>query len=151
VVCRYVIPVSGLIGFLLLGIDQIAIHLEEPFGILPLEAICDTITRNLEVRSPEPQSCLWMDDCLACWLVKPVVCKSAVCFTASCGLLSLIQAAPQPSVLRIITLNSQTVRHTQLVMQLALLTKLGSNLPLFTGCCVVCRSCATASSGCRSP
>lgn len=50
--CRYVIPVSGLIGFLLLGIDQIAIHLEEPFGILPLEAICDTITRNLDVSPP---------------------------------------------------------------------------------------------------
>ena len=47
--CRYVIPVSGLIGFLLLGIDQIAIQIEEPFGILPLEAICDTITRNLDV------------------------------------------------------------------------------------------------------
>jgi hypothetical protein len=47
--CRYVIPVAGMMGFLLLGIDQIAIHLEEPFGILPLEAFCETITRNLEV------------------------------------------------------------------------------------------------------
>jgi len=36
-------------SYLLLGIDQIAIQLEEPFGILPLEAISDTVIRNTEV------------------------------------------------------------------------------------------------------
>ncbi|GBF91441.1 hypothetical protein Rsub_04181 [Raphidocelis subcapitata] len=43
-----VIPSTAVISFLLFGIDEIAIQLEEPFGILPLEAICDTIQRNIE-------------------------------------------------------------------------------------------------------
>ena len=30
------VPVSGTIAFLLLGIDEIGVQLEEPFGILPL-------------------------------------------------------------------------------------------------------------------
>ncbi|KAG2430648.1 hypothetical protein HYH02_013646 [Chlamydomonas schloesseri] len=34
------LPVIALIGFLLLGIDEIGISIEEPFGILPLDAIC---------------------------------------------------------------------------------------------------------------
>lgn len=55
---RYVIPCSGVLAFLLLGIDEIAIQLEEPFGILPLEAICETIKRNLEVVCTwQPLSC----------------------------------------------------------------------------------------------
>ncbi|KIZ05854.1 hypothetical protein MNEG_2095 [Monoraphidium neglectum] len=43
-----VVPSTAVVSFLLLGIDEIAIQLEEPFGILPLEAICDTIQRNIE-------------------------------------------------------------------------------------------------------
>eukprot|EP00877_Chromochloris_zofingiensis_P009929 jgi/Chrzof1/518/Cz01g18220.t1 len=53
---RYVIPCSGVLAFLLLGIDEIAIQLEEPFGILPLEAICETIKRNLEDLTSSEQS-----------------------------------------------------------------------------------------------
>ncbi|GFR42220.1 hypothetical protein Agub_g3113 [Astrephomene gubernaculifera] len=34
------LPVIALIGVLLLGIDEIGITIEEPFGILPLDAIC---------------------------------------------------------------------------------------------------------------
>ncbi|GIL50051.1 hypothetical protein Vafri_6374 [Volvox africanus] len=34
------LPVIALIGFLLLGIDEIGISIEEPFGILPLDVIC---------------------------------------------------------------------------------------------------------------
>ncbi|GLC69357.1 hypothetical protein PLESTF_000820400 [Pleodorina starrii] len=34
------LPVIALIGFLLLGIDEIGITIEEPFGILPLDVIC---------------------------------------------------------------------------------------------------------------
>jgi predicted membrane chloride channel (bestrophin family) len=40
------VPVSVTIAFLLLGIEEIGVTIEEPFAILPLEAICDTITRN---------------------------------------------------------------------------------------------------------
>jgi len=35
------IPVSGLIVFFLLGIEELAQQIEEPFGILPMEAFCD--------------------------------------------------------------------------------------------------------------
>ncbi|GLI63083.1 hypothetical protein VaNZ11_005985 [Volvox africanus] len=35
------LPVIALIGFLLLGIDEIGISIEEPFGILPLDVICN--------------------------------------------------------------------------------------------------------------
>lgn len=35
--CRWLmVPVAGTIAFLLLGIDEIGVQLEEPFGILPL-------------------------------------------------------------------------------------------------------------------
>jgi predicted membrane chloride channel (bestrophin family) len=51
-----VVPSTAVVSFLLLGIDEIAIQLEEPFGILPLEAICDTIQRNIEVRTPLTES-----------------------------------------------------------------------------------------------
>ncbi|CAK0783433.1 hypothetical protein CVIRNUC_006632 [Coccomyxa viridis] len=36
------VPASGIISFLLLGIEEIGVQIEEPFGILPLEQICDT-------------------------------------------------------------------------------------------------------------
>ncbi|CAL8464537.1 g4072 [Coccomyxa elongata] len=40
--CHWVtIPASGIIAFLLLGIEEIGVQIEEPFGILPLEQICD--------------------------------------------------------------------------------------------------------------
>lgn len=41
-----IIPVSAVIAFLLLGIEEIGVQIEEPFGILPLEAICETIDGN---------------------------------------------------------------------------------------------------------
>lgn len=34
------IPITLLIGVLLLGIDEIGVQIEEPFGVLPLDAIC---------------------------------------------------------------------------------------------------------------
>ncbi|KAJ9534421.1 hypothetical protein QJQ45_016111 [Haematococcus lacustris] len=34
------IPISLLISMLLLGIDEIGVQIEEPFGVLPLDAIC---------------------------------------------------------------------------------------------------------------
>lgn len=34
------IPICLLVGMLLLGIDEIGVQIEEPFGVLPLDAIC---------------------------------------------------------------------------------------------------------------
>lgn len=41
-------PVEGIIAYLLLGIDEIAIQLEEPFGILPLESLCDAVQISVQ-------------------------------------------------------------------------------------------------------
>jgi predicted membrane chloride channel (bestrophin family) len=41
------IPASAAISFLLLGIEEIGVQIEEPFSILPLEAMCATIQGNL--------------------------------------------------------------------------------------------------------
>jgi len=35
-----VVPATGLISMLLLGIEEIGVQIEEPFGILSLESIC---------------------------------------------------------------------------------------------------------------
>ncbi|GAB4816315.1 hypothetical protein N2152v2_003361 [Parachlorella kessleri] len=41
------IPLSSLIAFLLLGIEEIGVSIEEPFSILALEAICETALSNV--------------------------------------------------------------------------------------------------------
>jgi predicted membrane chloride channel (bestrophin family) len=46
--CRWAeVPVCTAVAFLLLGIEEIGVQIEEPFSILPLEAICDTIQDNV--------------------------------------------------------------------------------------------------------
>ena len=35
------VPATALITFLLLGIEELGLQIEEPFGILPMEAFCD--------------------------------------------------------------------------------------------------------------
>lgn len=46
--CRWAtIPISALCAFLMLGIDEIGVQIEEPFHVLPLGSICATIERNL--------------------------------------------------------------------------------------------------------
>ncbi|EFN53422.1 hypothetical protein CHLNCDRAFT_136634 [Chlorella variabilis] len=46
------VPLCGIIAFLLLGIEEIGVSIEEPFSILPLEVICDIIEANVrELRS----------------------------------------------------------------------------------------------------
>lgn len=42
------VPGMALISFFLLGIDEIGIQIEEPFGILPLEGITNTIANNID-------------------------------------------------------------------------------------------------------
>jgi len=40
------IPASSLIAIFFLGIEELGIQIEEPFSILPMEAMCDGIERN---------------------------------------------------------------------------------------------------------
>lgn len=42
-----IIPVSAIVAFLLLGIEEIGVQIEEPFGILALEVMCETIEADL--------------------------------------------------------------------------------------------------------
>lgn len=47
--CRWgIVPLSMLVSFLLLGIEEIGVQIEEPFGILPLEDICATIHSDVD-------------------------------------------------------------------------------------------------------
>ncbi|PRW33245.1 UPF0187 chloroplastic [Chlorella sorokiniana] len=41
------IPVAALVAFLLLGVEEIGVQIEEPFSILPLEVISSTIEGNI--------------------------------------------------------------------------------------------------------
>lgn len=50
-----IVPVSTIIAFLLLGIEEIGVQIEEPFGILPLEAMCATIEKNLRETGQQRQ------------------------------------------------------------------------------------------------
>ena len=47
----WMIPVVAVVTYALLGIEQIGVQIEDPFGLedndLPLDAICDTIRKNL--------------------------------------------------------------------------------------------------------
>ncbi|KIY95166.1 hypothetical protein MNEG_12797 [Monoraphidium neglectum] len=40
-------PLCLMIAFLLLGIEEIGVSIEEPFSILALEAVCDSATNNV--------------------------------------------------------------------------------------------------------
>ncbi|PRW51063.1 UPF0187 chloroplastic [Chlorella sorokiniana] len=43
----FAVILSGIFAFLMFGIDEIGVQIEEPFGILPLEAAGATIERNI--------------------------------------------------------------------------------------------------------
>lgn len=47
--CRWaMLPIAGIVSFLLLGIEEIGVSIEEPFTILPLEVISRTIEGNVK-------------------------------------------------------------------------------------------------------
>ena len=47
--CRWgTVPLTVLISMLTLGVEELGVTIEEPFGILPLEQFCATIKRNVE-------------------------------------------------------------------------------------------------------
>ncbi|KFM28033.1 UPF0187 protein, chloroplastic [Auxenochlorella protothecoides] len=51
------ILLSGLFAYLMLGIDEIGVQIEEPFGVLPLGSFCATIERNLrELHYSNPEA-----------------------------------------------------------------------------------------------
>ncbi|NJK64563.1 MAG: hypothetical protein HC921_19395 [Synechococcaceae cyanobacterium SM2_3_1] len=57
-------PIVGIFSFTLLGIEEIGIEIENPFGFdandLPLDAICLTMLRNIEdLLTVTPESCQW--------------------------------------------------------------------------------------------
>ena len=57
----------GLISFTVFGIEAIGIEIENPFGCdpndLPLEAICQTMQRNIEdLITLTPDNCHWRED-----------------------------------------------------------------------------------------
>ena len=41
------IPLCMVVAFLLLGIDEIGVQIEEPLGLLPLDSMCDEIEGDL--------------------------------------------------------------------------------------------------------
>lgn len=44
--CLPLIPATALVGLFLFGIEELAIQLEEPFSILPMQKFCDDIKRS---------------------------------------------------------------------------------------------------------
>lgn len=41
------VPIAAIISFVLLGIEEIGVYIEEPFSLLPLENLCDKLSRIL--------------------------------------------------------------------------------------------------------
>jgi len=44
--CLAIIPATAIIGLFLFGIDELAIQLEEPFSILPMQKFCDDVRKS---------------------------------------------------------------------------------------------------------
>lgn len=68
----------GLISFAVFGIEEIGIEIENPFGHdpndLPLDAICETMHRNLEdLITLTPHNCRWQEPATATWPSLPSV------------------------------------------------------------------------------
>lgn len=43
------LPASSILAFFLFGVDELAMQLEEPFSILPMQAFCDGVLEAGEV------------------------------------------------------------------------------------------------------
>lgn len=44
--CLLLIPTTAILGLFLFGIDELAIQLEEPFSILPMQNFCDKLQKS---------------------------------------------------------------------------------------------------------
>ena len=40
------LPASAIIAFFLFGVDELAMQLEEPFSILPMQVFCDEVMES---------------------------------------------------------------------------------------------------------
>lgn len=49
------VVVMGLIAFVLLGIEEIGVYIEEPFSLLPLEALTDRLAQGLRMMANDSQ------------------------------------------------------------------------------------------------
>ena len=46
--CRWLTPaVAGVVAFLMMGVENIGVQIEQPFSVLPLELFCSTIKANV--------------------------------------------------------------------------------------------------------
>lgn len=52
-----IVVILPLFAALLVGIEEIGVQIEEPFGILPLEVLCDKLKRNLSEISKMDKDC----------------------------------------------------------------------------------------------
>lgn len=43
------VPAQALMAYLVLGIDEIGVEIEEPFAILPLQALCEAVRRDVSI------------------------------------------------------------------------------------------------------
>ena len=98
-------PATLLIGFFLLGIEEIGIQTEEPFSILPLEALCNgaiaTTLDELLTQDENKVFDLKRQTALeaAEQADKPAVAvaPAAVPVAAAAGLASFVRSAPPPA------------------------------------------------------
>ena len=44
--CLALVPATAIVGLFLFGIDELAIQLEEPFSILPMQKFCDKVQQS---------------------------------------------------------------------------------------------------------
>ena len=42
------VPIAGAISFVLLGIEEIGVYIEEPFSLLPLESLCEKLVDSIK-------------------------------------------------------------------------------------------------------
>lgn len=48
----------SMISYLMLGVEELGIQIEEPFSILPIELICETISTSVvELQTSFPKPC----------------------------------------------------------------------------------------------
>ncbi|GIL77593.1 hypothetical protein Vretimale_6815 [Volvox reticuliferus] len=66
-----VVPVEAVMTYLLLGIDEIAIQMEEPFGILPLENMCEAVQQSVEQLSSMDHTVQDVVTSYACTIISP--------------------------------------------------------------------------------
>jgi predicted membrane chloride channel (bestrophin family) len=49
--CLALIPATVIVGLFLFGIEELAMQLEEPFSILPMQNFCDDVRRSTNTIS----------------------------------------------------------------------------------------------------